>query len=611
MAHPAQDLLLGGDAIAWGCFLAALAASFGAWALGRRGRFVAAALLLALAGIALRANLSERHWLSDWDERYHATVGRNAVDDPLHPSVIPRPFDTYSVRNWGHATVWLHKPPLATWMIGASLAVFGESEPAVRVPSLLFSGLGIFLTFLIGRSRLGAPAGLLAAGIHAWHGRLAQLAAGLRATDHVDHQFIVLVALGVWLALAASDSLARAPRRPTGWLLTASCGLAVGLALLTKSSPAFVVIGVLGLALLTAPVPWSVRLGASALALAVGVLVELPWSLYTEHAFPAEAAYFGQRNVRYFTEVVAGQQGPPWFYLSEMATNFGWLSPVAVALFLWHGRARRRLWPLFGWLLATYGVFSLARTKMTAYVLIAAPVVMLAMAWVWVEAWSERPPGRARLAHRALALGLAAGFVVASAAHVHRPWRHPERRTVWAEELRLLGSEIAALGDGPWLVFGVPGVAQARFYTRATVVARPPSPTDLDRARRLGFRVAQYGPPLSDETETADVTFLPLDPRAEAYHAVLQRLPRQPFGWEIRLWNARDAERLEDYLDRSLRVDVREGLPSEADFERMARERAIPAVLVAPGGPDPEVPADRAWLRVESEAFARPPSPVP
>jgi len=56
--------------MAWGCVLSALAATVGAWAAGRRGRVVAAALLLSLAGVALRANLAERHWLSDWDERY-------------------------------------------------------------------------------------------------------------------------------------------------------------------------------------------------------------------------------------------------------------------------------------------------------------------------------------------------------------------------------------------------------------------------------------------------------------------------------------------------------------------------------------------------------------
>ncbi|HKJ23648.1 MAG TPA: glycosyltransferase family 39 protein [Myxococcota bacterium] len=596
--------------MAWGCVLSALAATVGAWAAGRRGRVVAAALLLSLAGVALRANLAERHWLSDWDERYHAIVGRNAIDDPLRPSVIPRPFDPRDVRNWGHARVWLHKPPLATWLIGASLATFGEgSEPAVRVPSLAFAGLGIFLTFGIGRRLLGAPVGLVAAGIHAWHARLAQLAAGLRATDHVDHQMIALVALGVWLALAASDTLARAPRRAAGWWLTASCGLAVGLALLAKSSPALVVVGVLGIALLVAPVSWRVRIAAPALALGIGLLVELPWTLYTRHAFPEQAAWFGGRNVRYFTEVVAGQEGPPWFYLGDMAAVFGWLAPVAVALFLWHGRARRELWPLFAWLLVPYGVFSLAQTKMTAYVLIAAPVVMLAMAWVWVEAWSRRPPGRERLAWRALALLLLAGFGVGSVLRVHRPWQHPERRVAWAEELRRLGAQVEALGPGPWVVFDVPSTTEAHFYTRATPVGRAPSRDDLARARRMGFRIAVYGAPPDAALAPPDVAWLPRDPRVAAEHTVLRQLPHPPRGSEVGLWNARDAGRLEDYLDRSLRVAVHEGLPDDGDLDRTTRARGIAAVLVAPGAPDPDLPPGRPWIRVESEAFARPLAP--
>lgn len=601
--------MIGGDALAWACVLAALAATASAWRLGRRGRFVAAALLLVVAGVLLRANLAERHWLSDWDERYHAVVGRNAIDDPLRPSVVPRPFDERSIRNWGQAEIWLHKPPVATWLIGASLATFGEREPAVRVPSLLFAGLGIFLTFLIGWRLLGPPVGLVAAGIHAWNARFAQLAAGLRATDHVDHQLIALVALGTWLALVASDALARTPRRPAGWLLTAACGLVVGIALLTKSSPALVSVGVLGLALLAAPAPWAVRIGAPALALGTAALVERPWSLYTERAFPEQAAYFAGRNVRYLTEVVAGQEGPPWFYLADMAEHFGWLAPVAVALFLWHERGRRELWPLFGWLLATYGVFSLAQTKMTAYVMIAAPVVILAMAWVWVEAWSDAMdarPNRVRLAWRTLALLLVVGFLVGSGVRVHRPWRHPERRTLWAEELRHLGAQITGLGPGPWLVFAVPGVEEARFYTRATLLEREPTAADLERARRLGFRVAVYGESASGAPRRDDIAYLPRDPRVAEHHAVARRLPRMPHGSEIWMWNARDPDQIEEYLERSVAVDVRARLPDAADFDRVARNHGIAAILVPPGAPDPPLPVGRSWIRIESAALARP-----
>ncbi|MBW2312826.1 MAG: glycosyltransferase family 39 protein [Deltaproteobacteria bacterium] len=595
----------GGDAIAWGCVSAALAASFAAWRVSRRGRFVMAALLLATAGIFLRANLSERHWLSDWDERYHAVVGRNAMDEPLLPRVVRVPFDEYSVRNWGQTPVWLHKPPLATWMIGASLAVFGESERAVRIPSILFAGLGILLTFLIGRRMLGAPVGLLAAGLHAWHARLAQLAAGLRATDHVDHQFTVLVELGVYAALCTSDALSRSPRGFRGWFLATLCGLVLGLALLTKSLPALVIAGVLAIALLVAAVPWAVRIAAPAYVVALGWLVQLPWQLYTERAFPEHAAYAAARNAYYFTEVVAGQGGPPWFYLTDMADVFGWLAPVAVGLFLLHVACRRELWPLAGWLGAAYGIFSLSQTKMTAYVLIAAPVVMLALAWVWVEAWRVQATVGTRWAWRALAVVLAVGFLVGSVARVHRPWRHPERRTLWAEELRYFGEQVTALGEGPWLIFNAPSRQEARFYTRETVVSRPPSADDLSRALERGFRVAIYGEPAGAPSATEGLVFIPHDPRASAHREILRQLPRPPRRREVWLWNARDPDALEEYLERTVRVDVRERIPDEADLKRVLSAEGVVAILVEPGAPDPSMPVGYAWTRVESEAFAR------
>lgn len=594
---------VGGDAVSWGCFLGALAATASAWVMGRRGRFVLAALLLATAGILLRTNLSYRFWLSDWDERYHAVVGRNAIDEPFVPSVVPDRFDDITVRDWGRAEVWLHKPPVATWLIGASLATFGETEPAVRIPSVLFSGLGIFLTFLIGRRLLGAPVGLGAAAIFAWHARLGQLAGGLRATDHVDHQFVVLVTLGVWLALRAGDALAASPRGARGWVETVLCGLVLGVAILTKSLPALVIAGVLGLALLVGRAPWPVRVGAPALVVAIGWLVQLPWDLWVHRAFPEHAAYYDARNARYFTEVVAGQSGPPWFYLGDMAEYFGVLAPVAVASMLWQRRRDRALWPAFGWLLATYGVFSLSRTKMTGYVFIAAPMVMIAMAWLWNEAWSDRLTGRRRAAWRALAVGMAVAFVVGSAIRVYRPWSPPMRRPAWADELRYFGARVTALGPGRWLVFNTPSVSEARFYTRAVLVRRKPDAEDLERAAREGYRVAVYGEPGVAAPVRDDVTFVPRDPRTAAQRRILEQLPRPEWGTEIWLWNARDPKPLEEYLERFVPLDARTRIPDAADFDRVERAGGIAAILVAPGAPDPPLPPGRAWLRVESPEY--------
>ncbi len=63
------------------------------------------------------------------------------------------------------------------------------------------------------------------------------------------------------------------------------------------------------------------------------------------------------------------------------------LSWIALVFFLVEGARRRRDWlPLLAWFLVTYGVFSIATTKMKSYVFIASPVPWCALVWFCVEA---------------------------------------------------------------------------------------------------------------------------------------------------------------------------------------------------------------------------------
>ena len=184
------------DALALFGTVAAFGATVAAVYEARRDRVRRALAWLALAALCLRVAPAAHFYLSEWDERYHALVAQNAVEQGWAPPLLvaeplaePRPDD------WRHAHVWLHKPPLATWLMAGSLALFGD-EPALRVPSALASTLLVLVVFALAGRFLSRNGALAAAAFCAWNARIVQLGAGARATDHVDLLFVVAVALG-------------------------------------------------------------------------------------------------------------------------------------------------------------------------------------------------------------------------------------------------------------------------------------------------------------------------------------------------------------------------------------------------------------------------------
>jgi 4-amino-4-deoxy-L-arabinose transferase-like glycosyltransferase len=81
------------------------------------------------------ANLD--HFLILWDEQYHALVAKNMLKNPFKPTLYPVELLDYDYRNWSANYIWLHKQPLFLWQIALSLKIFGTTELAVRLPSIL------------------------------------------------------------------------------------------------------------------------------------------------------------------------------------------------------------------------------------------------------------------------------------------------------------------------------------------------------------------------------------------------------------------------------------------------------------------------------------------
>ena len=449
--------------------LATAALFWNSWRLALPPSFHTAAVTIALAALCIRAYAGADLALHPWDERYHALVAKNLIANPLVPTLVANPVLDYDYRSWGSNHVWLHKPPLALWMQAASMRTFGVGEWPMRLPSLIFSTAAVLATYAIGYLLISAPVGLIAAAFHAVHGFSVDLSAGRRATDHVDTLLIFIVEMGVLLALAAAS------RRPRA--AGAVLGVAVGLAYITKSLPA----------LLLLPIWAAVRLQTARaadvvketmVAAGVAAAVALPWAIYSSRAFPLESAHERQAALRHITEALENQGGPPWTYLWEMprfsASSCGFhLAPPSC----WRSGARgtpaHRA--LILWVAIPYLLFSIVATKMPAYVMIAAPAIFILQADFWLRLLERRESAQTR-ARRALLAACLVVLALLPARYLLGPTGPLERRDrnpVWTQQLRALNRQIGARRA---VIFNVPWPVEVMFYTPyACVRITPPA----------------------------------------------------------------------------------------------------------------------------------------
>ncbi|MBK7221497.1 MAG: hypothetical protein IPH94_09250 [Saprospiraceae bacterium] len=105
-------------------------------------------ILILVLGFFLRLHYAHLDpYLHAWDERYHALVAKNLMDDPLLPLLRAEPLVPYDDKAWCCNHIWVHKQPLFMWQMAASMAIFGVSEFAMRYPSVLMGCLMILALF--------------------------------------------------------------------------------------------------------------------------------------------------------------------------------------------------------------------------------------------------------------------------------------------------------------------------------------------------------------------------------------------------------------------------------------------------------------------------------
>jgi 4-amino-4-deoxy-L-arabinose transferase-like glycosyltransferase len=474
-----------------GVLLAAAVLGYGlAIAAWRRRRPRAAVACLLAGSLALRFFAAGDAFLHAWDERYHALVAKNLMAHPLRPTLYEDTPLAADPRDWLSSHVWLHKPPLALWLMALSMAVFGATEVALRVPSLLLSTAAVYATYRLGRAWRGPDVGLLAALLLSINAFLVLLAAGWFASDHVDTACVSFVALAMG-AVASSASAAA----------FGALGLATGLAVLSKWMPGLLPLGV-GLV-------WHWRSSAApaigrrvAVAAVVAAAVVLPWWAFAARAYPVEWTWESGYNLEHLLGTVEGHGGSVLFHVLRMPKIYGELIYVPLLVFL--ARAAREGLDSKGaalllWILLPYAVFSLAATKMPAYPMIAAPAVCLVEAEALAWLWSRRGAGPRRLAVSVLVAVVVAlpARILLNDLRVFRPY---DRRPEWAEELRRLGRSLEGKRA---VIFGAPRPIETMFYTSKAAYPQTPDRATVDALRAKGYTVVVAGPGegLGDDVE--------------------------------------------------------------------------------------------------------------
>ncbi len=353
---------------------------------------------IALAIVLIVSFLLRLHHLGqpavkDLDEVFHALVARSMMHNPLFPKLYEHPYLPFDPTNWLSNSIWLHKPPVAMWQMALSMTTLGESNFAMRIPSLLLSTAAVALTFLIGRSLGDVRAGLFASVLQALNPAITRFVHGQVFSDHVDIAMLFYSELAIWCLIHA------AKRDTNRWAVLA--GVATGLAYLSKSFPCLFIVG-LAVVLLLAKRYFRydnrLKLDGKQMTAFIwsAVAVALPWTLWCWSMFPREFAHEQAYVFQHLTQDIETFAAPWDRLLFEYLFRalLEWY-PLAIAamLFLlidgWRARDSRR-WFVIVWALGVIVPHLLAVSKTPSATLTAWPALWLAIGFVVADSTRGR-----------------------------------------------------------------------------------------------------------------------------------------------------------------------------------------------------------------------------
>ncbi len=463
---------------------------------------LAAILLLALV---LRVFMSADMYLHEWDERFHAVVAKNMMVHPLKPTLYDNPVLDYDHRNWASNHLWLSKPPLAFWAMGASMAIFGVNEVGLRLPSILFSLICVWLTMQIGTLLFNRKTGLLAGFFHAIHGFSLELAGGIVSADHVDVMFLM------WVQVAVLFMIKFIKNENNKYLFT--IGLCAGLAYLCKWIMAlFVLLIWLGIYIYTERNLRKI-ISKTAVITITFLIVILPWQLFILYKYPKEAAWIFQQMFAPIQTVssTTGHTGGITFYSMWMRIIFGELIYIPVIWLIFKcfnikikgifktpsisrtmlfSKKRIHLWILFVWIFIPLILLTFSAMKKDAYLMISASAYFILTAFfvvyflkiknkLHVKSWIS-------YSFVALMILLPIRYSIERVKPFKERMKHPE----WRVRLSELDKQIPNTKNV--ILSGESHYLNAMFYHDFVAYERRLSEQEIEMVKGKGYRVFEY-----------------------------------------------------------------------------------------------------------------------
>ncbi len=348
------------------------------------GREKVGLALLVIGAFLLRlVMISFDPYLHQWDERFHALVAKNMMDNPFVPMLRVNPVLPYSYKAWCCNHIWVHKQPLFMWQMALSMKVFGVNEVAMRLPSAILGALGSLLVYRVGFLWLrDKKAAYLAALLFTLSYYQLELTSGREGLDHNDLVYAFYVLASIWAYTEYRNQL----HKPIKWLLL--IGLFVGCAVLNKWLTGLLVFAGWGTMLLLNPVELKEKKNwlHMLLALGVAVITFLPWQIYTAHQFPEEMAWTQYHNYLHIISPLENHGGDALFHVRFMLVHFGITLLPFILLGLIALKAKRWLKQpytveMLVMVAVVYLFFAFVKTKMPAFTFVVAPILYIVAAY--------------------------------------------------------------------------------------------------------------------------------------------------------------------------------------------------------------------------------------